>query len=106
MVGKWHLGMDFPGTPEVRDWSQPVQKMPLDKGFDYFYGIPASLNYGILAWFKGRHVEVPPIVFTNKKKNPGHMDYRIMPPYETSRQVHGSDTHGEDELRNRRGLHR
>ena len=54
MVGKWHLGMDFPGTPENRDWSQPVQDMPLDKGFDYFYGIPASLNYGILAWFEGR----------------------------------------------------
>ena len=31
MVGKWHLGMDFPGTPESRDWSKPVQDMPLDK---------------------------------------------------------------------------
>ncbi|MDF7799070.1 arylsulfatase [Pontiellaceae bacterium B1224] len=83
MVGKWHLGMDFPGTPEDRDWSQPVQDMPLDKGFDYFYGIPASLNYGILAWFEGRYAAVPPTVYTNKKKNPRHMDYRIMPPYET-----------------------
>lgn len=84
MVGKWHLGMDFPGTPEDRDWSQPVKDMPLDKGFDYFYGIPASLNYGILAWFEGRHAAVAPTVYTNKKKNPRHMDYRIMPPYETS----------------------
>ena len=83
MVGKWHLGMDFPGTPENRDWSQPVQNMPLDKGFDYFFGIPASLNYGILAWFEGRHAAVPPLVYTNKKKNPRHMDYRIMPPYES-----------------------
>ncbi|VGO13870.1 Arylsulfatase [Pontiella desulfatans] len=84
MVGKWHLGMDFPGTPDDRDWSQPVQDMPLDKGFDYFYGIPASLNYGILAWFEGRYAKVPPTVYSNKKKNPRHMDYRIMPPYETS----------------------
>ena len=41
MVGKWHLGMDFPGKPDKRDWSMPVVDMPLDKGFDYFYGIPA-----------------------------------------------------------------
>jgi arylsulfatase A len=83
MVGKWHLGMDFPGTPETRDWTKPVQNMPLDKGFDYFFGVPASLNYGILAWFEGRFAKVPPIVYTNKKKNPRHMDYRIMPPYES-----------------------
>ena len=83
MVGKWHLGMDFPGTPETRDWSQPVQDMPLDKGFDYFYGIPASLNFGILAWFEGRFAVVPPTMYSNKKRNPRHMDYRIMPPYET-----------------------
>ena len=82
MVGKWHLGMDFPGTPEQRDWSKPVKDMPLDKGFDYFYGIPASLNFGVLAWFEGRYAKVPPTLYTAKKKNPRHMDYRIMPPYE------------------------
>lgn len=85
MVGKWHLGMDFPGSSHRdRDWSQPVKDMPLDKGFDYFYGIPASLNYGVLAWFDGRHAKVPPTVFTNKKPNARHMDYRIMPPYQDS----------------------
>ena len=60
MVGKWHLGMDFPGTRTTRDWSQPVLDMPLDKGFDYFWGIPASMNYGVLAWFEGRFAKVPP----------------------------------------------
>ncbi|MDB4808315.1 arylsulfatase [Verrucomicrobiales bacterium] len=84
MVGKWHLGMDFPGTPENRDWSQPVQDMPLDKGFDYFYGIPASLNYGILAWFEGRHAAVPPTLYSNKKPNKRASDYRIMPPYDAA----------------------
>jgi len=84
MVGKWHLGMDFSGTSETRDWSQPVTDMPLDKGFDYFYGIPASLNYGVLAWFEGRYAEVPPTLYTAKKKNNRHVDYRIMPPYENS----------------------
>lgn len=82
MIGKWHLGMDFPGTPKDRDWSKPVRDMPLDKGFDYYYGIPASLNYGILAWFEGRHAAVPPTLYSNKKKNPRHLDYRIMPPYD------------------------
>lgn len=81
MVGKWHLGMDFPGEPGNRDWSQPVKDMPLDKGFDYYYGIPASLNFGILAWFEGRHAKVPPTMLTSKKKNPRYVDYRIMPPY-------------------------
>lgn len=83
MVGKWHLGMDFPGEAGARDWTQPVRDMPLDKGFDYFYGIPASLNYGVLAWFEGRFAKVPPTLYTKKKPNelnPG--DYRIMPPYE------------------------
>ncbi|MEC9080514.1 MAG: sulfatase-like hydrolase/transferase, partial [Verrucomicrobiota bacterium] len=46
MVGKWHLGMDFPGVKGNRDWSKPTVDMPLDKGFDYFWGIPASMNYG------------------------------------------------------------
>jgi arylsulfatase A len=86
MVGKWHLGMDFPGESGSRDWTRPVQDMPLDKGFDYFYGIPASLNYGVLAWFEGRHAKVPPTVFTAKKPNKRHVDYRIMPPYQKTPQ--------------------
>lgn len=82
MVGKWHLGMTFPaGKGTERDWSQPVKDMPLDKGFDYFYGIPASLNYGYLAWFEGRFAKVPPTRWTGKKPNDRHSDYRIMPPY-------------------------
>ena len=85
IVGKWHLGMDFPGERGNRDWSQPVTDMPLDKGFDYFYGIPASLNFGILAWFEGRHATVPPTLYTQKKPNAiAISDYRIRPPYESA----------------------
>ena len=88
MVGKWHLGMDFPGTRTTRDWSQPVLDMPLDKGFDYFWGIPASMNYGVLAWFEGRFAKVPPTEYTSKKPNKIAIDdYRIMPPYEKSASV-------------------
>lgn len=84
MVGKWHLGMDFPGERGRRDWTKPVLDMPLDKGFDYFWGIPASMNYGVLAWFDGRFAKVPPTQYTQKKPNQiAISDYRIMPPYET-----------------------
>lgn len=83
MIGKWHLGMDFPGSSyKDRDWTKPTLDMPLDKGFDFFFGIPASLNYGVLAWFRGRMAAVPPTLFTAKKPNQRHLDYRIMPPYQ------------------------
>ena len=84
MVGKWHLGMDIPGEKMNRDWTKPLQDMPLDKGFDYFYGIPASLNFGVLAWFEGRYAKVPPTKYSNKKKNARHLDYRIIPPYDNT----------------------
>lgn len=83
MVGKWHLGMDFPGDRTSRDWTKPVTDMPLDKGFDYFYGIPASMNYGVLAWFEGRYAAVPPTLYTSKKPNQiAIADYRIKPPFD------------------------
>lgn len=84
MVGKWHLGMDFPGTHGNRDWSQPTLDMPLDKGFDYFYGIPASMNFGVVAWFEGRYVKTPPTLYTTKKPNSRHVDFRVEPPYQES----------------------
>jgi arylsulfatase A len=96
MVGKWHLGMDFPGDRTTRDWSQPVKDMPLDKGFDYFWGIPASMNYGVLAWFEGRHAKVPPTQYTQKKPNKIALsDYRIMPPYDKTAKVAPADKAGK-----------
>jgi arylsulfatase A-like enzyme len=40
-VGKWHLGL---GDRERTDFSLPLRPGPLDVGFDYFFGIPASLD--------------------------------------------------------------
>lgn len=95
MVGKWHLGMDFPGTRTMRDWSQPVLDMPLDKGFGYFWGIPASMNYGVLAWFEGRFAKVPPTEYTTKKQNKIALDdYRIMPPYDRSASIENASPTG------------
>jgi arylsulfatase A-like enzyme len=52
-VGKWHLGMDFAGTFEEKpayastphvDYSGRIKNSPIEKGFDYFFGISASLD--------------------------------------------------------------
>lgn len=59
-VGKWHLGFqtadleaaDFPAAssilpedhPHAVDYSKPLTPGPNDFGFDYFFGIPASLD--------------------------------------------------------------
>lgn len=40
-VGKWHLGL---GNKEQTDYAQPLHPGPNDFGFDYFFGIPASLD--------------------------------------------------------------
>ena len=40
-VGKWHLGF---GNQEEVDYTQQLSPGPLDVGFDYFFGIPASLD--------------------------------------------------------------
>jgi len=40
-IGKWHLGL---GSDEKTDYSKPLHPCPNDFGFDYFFGIPASLD--------------------------------------------------------------
>ncbi len=87
MVGKWHLGMSFHGNKGNRDWSRPVLDGPVDKGFDYFYGIPASMNYGVLTYIENRRILDPPTLWTQKKANETAIaDYRITPPYELTRE--------------------
>lgn len=55
MIGKWHLGMNFakePGfeeQPEFAacthvDYSGKIERSPITNGFDYYYGISASLD--------------------------------------------------------------
>ncbi|MET6997626.1 sulfatase family protein [Chitinophaga defluvii] len=65
-VGKWHLGMDWPvkqGYTEIKtgweiDYSKPIAQGPNTRGFDYFYGISASLD-------------MPPYVFIENNKTIG-----------------------------------
>lgn len=94
MVGKWHLQMEFQGEPgENRDWSQPFTEGPVEHGFDYFFGIPASMNYGILTYLENDRVLDPPVLWTKKKPDPSDRSYgdvmnpkayRMTPPYENA----------------------
>ncbi len=55
-VGKWHLGWEWALTNknvDVENWNldakhvdftQPIKQGPTDRGFDYYFGIPASLD--------------------------------------------------------------
>lgn len=56
-VGKWHLG--FGNAPKI-DYSQPLRPGPNDAGFDYFFGIPASLDMDPYVYVENDHVVAAP----------------------------------------------
>lgn len=87
VIGKWHLGMQIPGTRGNRDWSARVTDGPLQKGFETFYGLPASMNFGVLTWFDGDRATSPASMWTRKKFPEAEittkpLDYRMAPPYD------------------------
>ena len=47
IVGKWHLGLELPRSADGKklDFSKPVRNGPPQRGFDYSYIIPASLDF-------------------------------------------------------------
>ncbi len=56
-VGKWHLGL---GDRERTDFAQPLRPGPIDFGFDYYFGIPSSLDFDPYLYFENdRVVEAP-----------------------------------------------
>ena len=67
MFGKWHLQMKFPGSIGKRDWTRPITEGPTERGFDTFFGIPASMNYGVLTFIENTRVTDPPSLWTRKK---------------------------------------
>ncbi|MDI9470244.1 MAG: arylsulfatase [Bacillota bacterium] len=70
-VGKWHLGMDFAKNPDFIelegfahspgvDYRRPIQNGPNAYGFDYFFGISASLDMPPYAYIENdRFTAVP-----------------------------------------------
>ena len=43
-IGKWHLGLSFSMKEGKPDLAGPITDGPTEHGFDYFFGISASLN--------------------------------------------------------------
>jgi arylsulfatase A-like enzyme len=60
-VGKWHLGL---GSAEKTDYSKPLRPGPVDHGFDYYFGIPASLDMPPYLYFENDRVVEQPTATT------------------------------------------
>lgn len=57
-LGKWHLGMIF----DKQDFTKPITDGPLQHGFDYFFGIMASLDMSPYVFVENdRFTEVPSV---------------------------------------------
>ena len=56
-IGKWHLGLDWAkqATGQI-DFSKPINGGPTQLGFDYFFGITASLDIPPYVYINGNNV--------------------------------------------------
>lgn len=52
-VGKWHLGL---GNADKTDFTRPLTPGPISHGFDYYFGIPASLDMAPYVYFENDRV--------------------------------------------------
>lgn len=92
--GKWHLGMDWAmkekaGTPgdevdntaksrEV-DYAQPITNGPNTSGFDYYFGIPASLDMAPFTFIENDRVTTVPTVEKQfVRKGPAAVDFEAI----------------------------
>lgn len=56
-VGKWHLGLQ---DEQPTDYAEPLRPGPVSLGFDYYWGIPASLDFEPYLYFENDEtVELP-----------------------------------------------
>lgn len=56
-VGKWHLGLNL---PPAQNLAAPITEGPIARGFDYFFGISASLDMPPYAFIENdRYTEAP-----------------------------------------------
>jgi arylsulfatase A-like enzyme len=66
-IGKWHLGL---GSEKKTDYDKPLVPGPNSLGFDYFYGIPASLDMTPYCYVENeRPVEKPTLTIEAGKAN-------------------------------------
>jgi len=111
-VGKWHLGLGWASTDSRKaqegnvDYSKRIAGGPVDLGFDYFYGIPASLDMDPYVYVENDRVEAPPSEHTDGRKGkafyrpgpaaPGFRHEEVLPRL-TEKAVACIDRHAESD---------
>jgi len=61
-IGKWHLGMNWKMNEEgsEADFEAPIENSPTTYGFDYYFGISASLDMPPYVYIENNHVTALP----------------------------------------------
>jgi arylsulfatase A-like enzyme len=72
-LGKWHLGL---GDQPKADYDQPLRPCPRDHGFDYFFGIPASLDMDPYVWVENDRAVERPTAKTEGRNDPRGVFWR------------------------------
>lgn len=72
-IGKWHLGMDLPRADKQMDWQAEIQNGPNSVGFDYFWGITASLDFPPYVWIENQRFTAPADQQFQGGKFPGYL---------------------------------
>lgn len=72
-VGKWHLGL---GDAEKTDYTKPLTPGPTSHGFDYYFGIPASLDMAPYLFFENDHAVEQPSIPDAGSKSPRGVFWR------------------------------
>ena len=75
-IGKWHLGL---GAKDPADFSQPLDPNPASHGFDYYFGIPASLDMAPYVYFENGKTVEQPTSHTDGKNEPRGVFWREGP---------------------------
>ena len=73
-VGKWHLGMDYKrDTTGNVDFISPIENGPNANGFDYFYGIAASLDFPPYVYIENNHFTKVPTEIQQQQSFPRYL---------------------------------
>jgi arylsulfatase A len=85
-IGKWHLGMEWPQladaaagnreNPKGIDYTKPITGGPVALGFDYYFGISASLDMPPFVYIENDRVtQVPTVEKEWLRKGPAAVDF-------------------------------
>jgi arylsulfatase A-like enzyme len=77
-IGKWHLGLGWYELSETEgdvDFARPLTDGPLQHGFDYYYGISASLDMPPYVYIENDRVTQLPDHTTGRARGGGEMGW-------------------------------